>query len=149
MGTQVAILHDRLPYNSTHYFEIFASYLRRAVLKKNGCDHAVEEHALPFLSGSPLRSVSSTDDDTQEKTRFDPVKHVRHFEEVFQIYSTNIQKKTVCSIADNGNVNKFLARPLEVPHVDCLNHKINIGLNSMVASHPFLSYIIGDVYETM
>lgn len=51
--------------------------------------------------------------------------------------------------ADNVNVNKKIARLLNIPHVGYLSHKLNLEVNSMVTADPVLTETIASIHETM
>lgn len=82
------------------------------------------------------------DPQSEEASDFDSETIVEHMKEVFEFFGQDILEWTLCSIADNCDVNKKVARLLRVPHVGCLSHKLNLEVNHMVDS-------TSKVHETM
>ena len=53
--------------------------------------------------------------------------HAEHFRTVFlEMYDLDVEKWTICCIADNTSKNHIIARLLGLPHIDCLNHLLNL-----------------------
>lgn len=75
--------------------------------------------------------------------------HVRHIEQVFQIFKADVHDWTVCSIADNCSVYSRLAHLLDVPHVGCLSHKLNLEVKAMLSADSSLQNMIDLMREKM
>lgn len=73
-----------------------------------------------------------------DASKIDAEMNLGHLEDVFNCYGCDIHKWVVCYIGENYNVNKWIARYIEVLHVDCLSHRINLEVNYIVSSHTAL-----------
>lgn len=109
---------------------------------------------MPLLGTRPMSQVSDTrkyddDDDVIETDSFDATKHVRHMEEVFSYYGTDVHKWTICTVWDNCNVNKSIAGLLGVPDVGCTTQKLSLEVNSIVQRHTMLRSMLEIVHDTM
>ena len=61
------------------------------------------------------------------------------------MYDINIEKWAKASIADNCNVNVKVATIMELPHVGCSNHKLNLDINDWIESDSKLNETIEDM----
>eukprot|EP00171_Calliarthron_tuberculosum_P002931 IDg2931t1 len=149
-STMGAIVHDGWTSNGTHYFAVFASFMRRVQVVRDGSLITVDEHCMPLLGVSPLAKKESTEDSSVgEAESFDADTHIRYLDEIFKFYSQDVYKWTTCSIADNCAVNKRLAFLLNVPHVGCMSHKLNSEVKEMVQRDASLARTIDSIHETM
>jgi len=148
--TRGAILHDGWTHNGTHYFGVYASFMKEVRVVRNGFMVTEEEICTPLISVSPISKASDLEDEENyEATEFDAVTHVRQLEDIFHIYGINFHEWMLCFIADNAPVNKRIAKLIEVPHVGCLSHKLNLEVNLMVENDKSLSNSISSIATTM
>lgn len=116
--TKGAIVHDGWTKSGTNYFGFFASFIRSVLVMKNGVHCLIDELTMPLLTVSPLRkAVCDSNESDDEVERFDAKTHASRLEDVFEFYVCNVYEWVLCSIADNCNVSKKLAKLLNVPHV--------------------------------
>eukprot|EP00171_Calliarthron_tuberculosum_P005080 IDg5080t1 len=149
-NAQGGIVHDGWTHNGTHFFGVFASFVRHVPVVRNGNETYVKELCLPLLTVSPLPKAASeegTSDDEAES--FDAEAHVRHLITTFKYFKLDVYKWVLCSIADNCPVNKVLARKLGVPHVGCMSHKLNLEVKHMIAVDNSLQRTIDSILTTM
>lgn len=149
-NTQGAIIHDGWTHNGTHFFGVFASFMREVPVVRHGIETNVSELCLPLLTVSPLPKESAeegTSDDEAES--FDANAHVRHLITTFSYFNQDVYKWALCSIADNCAVNKVLARKLGVPHVRCMSHKLNLEVKQMMVVDSTLQRTVDSIHTTM
>lgn len=148
--TQGSILHDGWSHNGMHYFGVFASFMRKVPIVRNGVECDVEELCLVLISVSPLsKEVVDGNVSEDEAERFDADAHLRHLKEIFAFYDQDVYNWVLCSIADNAPVNKRLASLLGVPHVGCMSHKLNLEVKKMVKNDKDLATTVESIHETM
>ena len=148
--TTGAIVHDGWSNAGMHYFGVFASFMRKIKVVRNGESTEVEELCLPLLSVSPMAKVQQDGTlNAEEAETFDAEIHLRHLEETFKYYEQDVRRWAVCSIADNCPVNKRIASLLNIPHVGCMSHKVNSEVKFMVKMDKTLENIIDSVHATM
>lgn len=147
-----AVIHDGWTSNSTHYLGVFVSYMKKVAVLQDGEEHFKEELTMPLISLSPMSKVEMADDCEQENTeatRFDAETHVHQLEDIFRFYNCDVHDWTLCTIGDNCAVNKRISRLLQVPHVGCMSHKLNLEVKAMVKRHHLLRSTIDSVQQTM
>jgi len=66
-----------------------------------------------------------------ETTSFDAQTHAAHIEQTFESYGVDSKSWLVCQVADNCTLNRCLARVLQVRHVGCSSHKLNLEIEAM------------------
>lgn len=150
--TKGAIVHDGWTSSGIHYYGVFASFMHKIQVVRNGVIEVKEEWVMPLISVSPLAKNSESDcesDNDAEATSFDAETHVRQLEDVFEFYNTNVYDWVLCSIADNCQVNKVIARKLSVPHVGCMSHRLNSEMQLMISSHGVLNRTVDSIHQTM
>ena len=67
---------------------------------------------------------------------------------IFRKFNLDARKWIKCSIADNCNVNLVVAELLNVPHVSCANHKLNLEVSRMVRDDFRLPTVLDTVRKT-
>lgn len=89
-----------------------------------------------------MACVGNDDDekvsDPMGTSSFDAVTHVRNLGDMIIYCGCHVHKWVVCSVGDNCNLNKSIARHLQVPHLGCMANKLNLESNLMVESHQAL-----------
>lgn len=75
--------------------------------------------------------------------------HASHFEEIFGINGESLRKWVVCQMADSASVNIRVTRILNIPHVGCLNQRLNSQVNDLVFVDAKLLFSLTRVKETM
>lgn len=148
-----AIMYDGWSRGGTHYVGIMAVFMRKRKSVEHGQVVQIEELAMPLLSVSPIAAVVGRDpegnDVYQEATNFSAERHVRQFEDIFNMYGVNVHMWTLAQLTDNCSTNKLIANMMEVPHVGCLNHKLHLDIQDMVTSDSALENIITEIGKTM
>jgi len=144
-----SILHDGWSHNSVHYVGLFASFIKKIDSTPR----------LVLLSVSPLAnrtdedesaSDSSSEADIEEQVvEFNAENHVRHFREMFDFYNISINDWVICQTCDNAPVNKKIAKLLQIPHVTCKSHALNLEVNYMTRLNHQLKTALNSVHETM
>ena len=147
-----------------HYLGIIAVFMRKVTYLYNGVVHEKEELAMPLIYLSPMAKPPNEDEEcdagndnlpsvsrnnADEATDFSAATHVRQFEDVFKYFGINIHEWAVCTIADNCRINLKIAELMEIPHVGCTNHKLNLEVNRMVAYDKAMSRAIDLIHDTM
>ena len=152
-NTRGAIMYDGWTYNGTHYLGIIAIYNKKVQILR---DHAwIENEAvvMPLISVSPIAHVAIENENTEtltdETTEFNSVAHIRQFETVFDLFHQDVHRWAVCLISDNCSVNLKISRLMELPHVGCLNHKLQLDIQDMIDSDSRLSHTINSIHQTM
>lgn len=153
MKQKGAVMYDGWTNNSTHYVGIFGVYMRNVAVHKNGVMHTEKELACPLLAASPMANPSETGDDNcdveDETTSFSARVHIRFFEDVFHLFGVNVHEWVLCQLADNCSVNKRIADLLEIPHVGCNNHKLNLEVRRMIDANSRIQGTIESIHKTM
>ena len=72
---------------------------------------------LILVSTLPRFSSSASDESGSEATTFEAKTHVSQLEDVFRFHDFNVYELVLCSISDNCDVDKVIARLLRIPHV--------------------------------
>ena len=159
-----AIMHDGWTEAGVHYVGLFACYLRNK--EKQVCegeDIIVDVADIVLLSCAPMFKVHvpDKDEDTEDPaarsemsneytTNFTASVHAEHFRKVFQDnYDLNVSEWAKASIADNTNTIRKLAIVLNLPHVGCSNHKLNLDIEDWTKTDVQLGRTIKSVAETM
>ena len=77
--------------------------------------------------------------------------HIEQIESIFSLF--NVKKYeydwAVCQLAGNCFLNKSIAAKLEIPHVGCRSHKINIIVNNMILASNTMSKVLDQVKSVM
>eukprot|EP00171_Calliarthron_tuberculosum_P022214 IDg22214t1 len=108
-GTKGAIIHDGWSSNGTHFFGVFASFMRDVPVLRNGISQIEQELCLPLLSVSPLPCSESDENTSKEEAEsFNAESHLRHLQLAFEYFEQDVHKWVLCSISDNCAVNKRL-----------------------------------------
>ena len=126
------VIHDGWTKASIHYFGMIASYNRVVWYRKGDKWEACLEPTRSLVSVSPIGAAATSEDEengtiTQEATKFNAQAMEYQIEDIFWgFYGINIDNWLMALIADNAEVNKALARLLDVAHVKCRNHSFNL-----------------------
>eukprot|EP00171_Calliarthron_tuberculosum_P002904 IDg2904t1 len=123
--TKGAILHDGWTDSGVHYIGLFAVYVRKIRFGSNNCQC------------------------TDDATRFDAETHATHIREVFNIFRVDFDSWTVCQVADNCVVNERISDLLNIPHVGCASHLLNLEVEAMVKADLALKHCLESVHATM
>lgn len=100
-----------------------------------------------LLGVSPMANQT---DENSEATEFNAENHVQFFRDIFQeFYNTELGKFATCQIADNCNTNQRVAHLLNIPHVGCNNHKLNLEMKTWVNSDDDLPAVNESIEDTM
>ena len=101
------------------------------------------------------RTSEEIDDDFEYYTEFcetllfDAGVHVKHIEDVFELFGLNLHEWAICQIADNVSVNKRIAKILDIPHLGCLSYKLNLDMKRMFRNNDALRQEIDSVQAKM
>jgi hypothetical protein len=150
---QGLILHDGWSCGSVHYIGFYACYIRTAIHSaKDGTNTKVEIVELVLLSCSPMANTTETEEesnDDEEAVNFTADTHCNHFKSMFLYYEIDIGDWALCQTADNCAVNSKIARLLNIPHIGCKNHLLNLEVNRMTDRSADLTDTIETVHNTM
>ncbi len=92
---------------------------------------------MTLLAASPMASPCASEDGADaETTSFSASVHIPFFEDVFHFYGQNVHEWALCQMADNRNTNKRIADLMNIPHVGCNNHKLNLEVKKMITESP-------------
>ncbi len=69
------------------------------------------------------------------------------FKDSLDFYSLRFSEWFLCFLADNASTNLRIDKLAIVPH--CASHRLNLEVNTMIASHLDLKNTVGSVHETM
>lgn len=150
-----AILHDGWTCGGIHYIGLFASYINNTDTAGMSGMVPSESVQLSLLSCSPMAQARENSEGEEseellgEAVEFTARTHVAHMKEMFRYYDLDITKWAVCQVADNCSVNKKIATLLNIPHVACKSHLLNLEVNYMVEMTVDLHRTLEAVHETM
>lgn len=163
-----AIMHDGWSRGGTHYVGLFGCYIRLYTVREHNTEVTKEEPVCTLLAVSPMAKVEeraaegedsedevAESEDGQDVTMaetavFNAEAHKNFFETTFKdCYGIDLKKWNRASITDNTSTNLRLARLMDVPHVGCKNHQLNLDVELMVQGHDNLKLCIESVHETM
>lgn len=152
-NTTGAMMYDGWTQFGTHFIGIFALYNRSVTFLEKGKKTEKLEVASPLISVSPMNSYNTDDDGNiiagQDATRFCAETHMRHFEDIFHIFGVSVHDWVSCQIADNCNLNLKIADIMEIAHVGCASHKLNLEVRKMLSTDGNLRRTVGSIQETM
>ena len=136
-----AIMYDGWSKCGMHYIGLFACYMKKVKVSEKKELKYEYVPKVTLISVAPmLRAWDEETDDAQERElacQFNAKLHVDHFKRIFEHYfSLDLQDWAVCCIADNTSTNHKVARDLELPHIGCSNHLLNLDVKDWV-KHDF------------
>ncbi len=139
ISTCRALILDGWTKNGTYYFGVIESYMESLKRVSNGELNAKLKLALPLLSVSSL-APRDEDENVIESKAMTPntETHIRHIEDVLTPYHLNVYECTTCLIANSCNLNLRIARSLELPHVGCSSHKLNLEVMKMIENSNYI-----------
>ena len=145
-STKGSIIHDSWTFNGCHYVGLFATYIP-------GQNEKVKVKS-PLLSMSLMHSVCKCDDSENcvcdsETIEFDAGTYTEHIKNIFGIYSIVFDEWCISQTADNCNLNHSIASKLNIAHVGCSSHKLNLDIEEMVRRDVQLKQCIESVHKTM
>ncbi len=117
----------------------------------NGVASDKEKLAMLLISLSPKENVCYDGDEkdtriNEEASEFGANTYIRHFEDFFNFYGINGHQSAKCQLADNFNLNKCIAKMLEIPHLGFSNQKLNLEVNAMVKSYVLFSRTLNSAH---
>ena len=149
--TKGAVMYDGWSSNGVHFIGIFALYMRK--IQSYGQKKTVgqKELCLNLISFSPMSKVNAgkSSDNDEEAETFNAVTHTNQMKEIFLYYGVHLSKWVVCQVADSATINRRIAKDLGMPHIGCLNHKLNNEVERMVNNYSALASAIDSVNKTM
>ena len=105
---------------------------------RNGRMQTQEEISMLLLSVSPIQhweeGNEANSDTTSETIVFNSKRTYGNSKLIFCFFHVNIHKRAVCQICDNFSANLCIAELLCIPHIGCLNHKLNLNVNNTIDS---------------
>lgn len=127
---------------TAHIFRCVCFLHDRSFMFRDGKQYYEEQCVIPLLTASPMSHVRDIDEGGEDKeaTWFDAETQIRHLEDLLHFYGCSFHEWFLCSICDNCNLNKSIARLLDVSHIGCLSHKLNLEVNAMVSRHVLLQH---------
>jgi hypothetical protein len=150
-----------MDHGGVHYVGLFACYIKSSKVIINGKEEQTEEPEIVLLSVAPMSKIDATgkpdSDDcqgdeqvTEAASSFTAQVHVDHFTSIFRdYYNVAIGNWAKASIADNASTNCKVASLLDLPHVGCNNHKLNLDIKEWMKIDLNLKNAISGVATTM
>ena len=124
-GTKGSVMHDSWTNNDSHFLGIYALYTKPVSVIENGKDCIKHLLKTPLLSLAPIPSRNEEGEiDSEHGINFNAESHIRQLEHVFNWYHVDVYEFCACQIADSCNLNKAIAKKMEIPHVGCANHRM-------------------------
>lgn len=75
--------------------------------------------------------ASANEDGDSETATFTAAVHVQFIKKIFEICGSNARKWIFCQISDNEH-EKSILNLLQISHVGCNSHKLNIDVRRMI-----------------
>ncbi len=130
--------------------EIYKLFMKQVKTWKRGETTMKEELQMPMHSMSTIAEYNAEEDLTDGSSiKCDTEAHIRQIENIFNLYLVDIHKWSVFQIGDRCPLNKSIAAAIEIPHVGCCNHKLNLESNCMIDKNTAISTMIDDITTTM
>jgi hypothetical protein len=85
----------------------------------------------------------------QYQARKTPFQHQGNYGTLKDFYDINIKTWCKAIIADNTKTNIKIAKDLQVPHVGCYSHKLNLDVEAMLRENDHLTTSLAKIHEVM
>ena len=152
-STKGYLIYDGWTWNGIHYLGVFLNYCTRAtrIVRAVLVNYDIVQSTL--TSVSPIDNIDDSKEcesvGRAEANTFNAESHIKQLENVFSIFNLNPSDWTLCQVGDNVSVNKRIATLLNIPHVGCLNHKLNLDVKEMLRCDQRMSNTLESVQRTM
>ena len=91
-----------------------------------------------------------SEDEDNETSKFDANTHAGQMKDVFSsFYGLDLESWSVCQVANSAPVNIKTSRLLSIPHIACLNLRLNSEVNAMVHNDELLKSTLYCLARTM
>ena len=149
-----AIMYDGWSKAGVHYIGIFGCYCRETYEVMGGVKTRKSSPEISLLFCSPIYDVIEITENmevqAERASSFNADLHSKHFRHVFeQDYNIDLDSWVECAIADNTSTNKKIARLLQIPHVPCANHLLNLDMKSYLTDEEGVTSMIDQICDVM
>ena len=149
-----SIVYDAWSMGGIHYIGLYACYVKKILEYKNGEILEKDKTVINLISCAPMLNAMDEDADDEEEQKiackFNAEIHAEHLHTVLtDIFNIDVEKWTMCCIADNTSTNHKIARLLKLPHLGCLNHLLNLDVQDWIKDDNILNGIVSNIGELM
>ena len=157
-GCKGCILHDGWSRAGIHYIAVFACYMiSKKIIGPDGNEKKIDVPKLSLLASSPMSQLPSEKEGNEEDYEENDEAVAFRSEELVNFLNCTLKyyrydsvtEFATCQVADSVKSNIKAARIMNIPHLDCNNHTLNLQVRLMIKEDKPLAKMIENMHEVM